>query len=151
MNNRFQTHWILSIFMHALLLGMPSLIHAQENTTKALFEMPKWVSMIDDSLVNYYEVQKEFTTFWKNRIRPEEDAAFGQETDNQKREREEYRELRMKMNSDEIQYDDLLIYHHKRCKNWLHEMKPYVQIDGRVLTMHERMQIWNRQKEELKK
>ena len=151
MKNRFQTNWILYISLQAILLGMPSLTQAQEKTTKASFEMPKWVSMIDDSLANYYEVQKEFTTFWKNRIRPEEDAAFGQETDKQKKERIEYRELRMKMNNIEIQYDDLLIYHHKRCKNWLREMKPYVQANGRVLTMHERMQIWNKQQEELKK
>ncbi len=121
---------------------------------------PVWIKMIDDPAVNYYEALKAYSEYWKYHVKPageEEEMAEG-EKDSKEREREVRREVRKdkkKVFTEEDrkkQNENVVMkYQVKRFEQWAREMKPFVQEDGRILSDKERMEIWNRQQEEINK
>jgi hypothetical protein len=42
-------------------------------------------------------------------------------------------------------------YECKRFDNWKREVKKFVQEDGHILSYDQKLEIWNRQQEEIKK
>ena len=120
---------------------------------------PVWIKMIDDSTTNYYEAIKAYNEYWKHHVKPageEVEMAEG-EKDAGERAREVKREIKedsKRVLSEEdikkMNENNMMKYHVKRFEQWAREVKPFVQEDGRILTEHERMEIWNRQQEEIK-
>lgn len=104
--------------------------------------------MIDNPSTNYFEAINAFDSFWADKEKPreEEEMEAGEEDRNQP----EQSAAKVSMTPGEREYNVQLAYHAKRFINWIHEMKPYVQPDGRILNMDERMNIWYRQQAELK-
>ncbi|MBK7959080.1 MAG: hypothetical protein IPK03_13885 [Bacteroidetes bacterium] len=102
--------------------------------------------MMEQDGGNYFETVKAFETFWKSRTMPkmieEEHMADGPEKAN--------KEIR-KMSKRAVKNRDFnqeMIYQIKRYNRWKREMEPYVQEDGRILTMDERLKLWREQKTE---
>ena len=121
---------------------------------------PAWVKMMDDSATNYYEAIRVYNEYWKNHVKPagEEEEMKEGNKDSNEREREVKREIRHDrkrvVTEEDLkkQNENVFIkYQVKRFEQWTREVKPYVQEDGRILTPSERMEIWSRQQEEMKK
>ena len=116
---------------------------------------PVWIKMIDDPKTNYYEAIKAFDTYWNGKLKPmleeeEEGISGGKESREQKREHEAYEKKLKAMTPTEKNEFDLMVYQCKRFENWKREILPYVQEDGRILTIEERIQIYNRQQDDIK-
>ena len=113
---------------------------------------PVWIKMIDDPNTNYYEAIKAFDMYWKDRIKPIKEEDILNEKLNEKEERE-YKILEKQlatMTPAEKNEYDLMVYQCKRFSNWKRESLPYVQEDGRILTIEERQQIYYKQQEEIR-
>ena len=118
---------------------------AQTKYNEAEFKTkPVWITMMDDSAVNYYQAVKAFDMYWAGRIKPEEDAEKGEENRREEKERRRYEKKLAKMTPAERNEFDRVNYQYKRFVNWMHEVKPYVQVSGRILTRQQRVDIRNR-------
>jgi hypothetical protein len=127
---------------------------------RAPMEVPKWVNMMDDPEVNYFEAIKAYDEFWKTTPKPvEEDemesaASSKGKTERQIRrernEREREYDKKKKLSGSELERAEYLKYQSKRFENWAREVKPWVQENGHVLNDEERTAIWRKQQEELK-
>jgi flagellar biosynthesis protein FliP len=108
-------------------------------------ELPSWVAMIDNSNVNYFVAVKTFNDFWKGKIKPIEEMDIKDMealTDEEKAARKNYFENLTQSQRAEF---DILQYHYKRFKQWKKDVLQYVQEDGRILSLEERMAIWEKQ------
>ena len=115
---------------------------AQTKYNEAEFKTkPVWITMMDDSAVNYYQAVKAFDMYWAGRIKPEEDAEKGEENRREEKERRRYEKKLAKMTAAERNEFDRVNYQYKRFVNWMHEVKPYVQASGRILTRQQRIDI----------
>ena len=121
---------------------------------------PAWVKMIDDPNVNYYVAIQTYTDYWKQHSKPSGEEEEGSEGDQNFKERQRKINKEIKKDKDrklsevelKIQNDKVVMkYQVKRFEQWAREVKPFVQEDGRILTDKERMEIWNKQQEEIKK
>lgn len=143
------------IFYFTVLIGLSA--SAQSKKTIQVehpdySQNPEWIKMIDNPNTNYYEAVKAFDTYWKNRIKPEGEDDFINENASRKEERERKRQKKelAKMTPPERNEYNILKYQCKRYENWVHEVKPFVQEDGRILTQQERIEMWNKQQTEIK-
>lgn len=109
---------------------------------------PAWISMIDDSTANYFTAIRAYETWWKFHEKPmEEEEGFM----NQEKEKEILRENDRHLTKKEMQemeIRDRMVYQCKRFENWKREVLPFVQEDGRILTLRERAELWKKQQEE---
>jgi hypothetical protein len=124
-------------------------IRHEKKKLKHYAKEPVWVDMMEDPSVNYFEADKAFKTFWKDRKAPvendiiidgkemkehnEDRSRLGQilhaEEDKEEKELEEYR------------------FEHKKFKHWQMMVEPYVQEDGRILSNEEILEIWKQQRQ----
>ncbi|MBL7766795.1 MAG: hypothetical protein JNJ58_11915 [Chitinophagaceae bacterium] len=111
---------------------------------------PLWVAMIDDPGTNYYEALKAYKLYWENRIEPD-DEEEAMDRDRIKGPKDKAREamLAKMMPAEKANYDRLK-YQCKRFEGWKKEVRPFVQEDGRILTIAERIAIREKQIEESK-
>ena len=108
-------------------------------------ELPSWVAMIDNPNVNYFEAVKTFNDYWKGKIKPIEEMDIKDMealTAEEKATRKNYFENLTPSQRAEF---DILQYHYKRFKQWKKEILALVQEDGRILSLEERMAIWEKQ------
>lgn len=99
---------------------------------------PVWITMMQDTLSNYFEVEKAFNTYFQHHIKPE-----GEEAEiNEYREREKTVSKRRRR---KIEAENSLRMDVKRYELWHEKMLPYVQDDGHILTPAERLKIWREQ------
>jgi hypothetical protein len=111
--------------------------------------LPAWVSMIDNPEVNYFEAVKAFDLYWSDKQRPEEEFEEKDATGKEEKEREKSEAMRAQMTIEQREEYNLMKYHYKRFENWAREVKPFVQEDGRILSVQERIDIWHKQQEEI--
>jgi len=113
-----------------------------------------WISMIDNPKANYYEAIKAFDTYFAYHKKPkDEDDSKTSSKENAKDKDEEDdndNEYLKSLSAEELNNYAMMKYHVKRFENWIREMKPFVQEDGRILTDEERIAIWNKQQDEIK-
>ncbi|HNB80667.1 MAG TPA: hypothetical protein PLP34_00755 [Chitinophagaceae bacterium] len=112
--------------------------------------LPHWVTYIDRTDINYYTALAEFDAWWKGKARPELDREEEHMSREERQEAEQAERARKKMSTEERTYDDLLLYHYKRFMNWKQEVRIFVQEDGHILSMDERLDLWKKQQDELK-
>ena len=105
---------------------------------------PLWIVMMDDTLTNYFEAQKEFESFWKFRKLPIEEEEIIGHTQLKEEDRRSWiskifatKKLRKEEESERYAFE------YKKFKNWERAMHPYVQDDGSILTPAQRIAIWN--------
>lgn len=124
--------------------------------------------MMNDPNTNFYEAVKAYETYWQYHVKPNpeseemEQAAQPSsekmtdkekkklESENRDRERERKAESKKKLSEqDLLKLEEIreMTYQCKRFEDWMREVKPFVQNDGRILTAEERMEIYNKQKE----
>ncbi len=115
-----------------------------------------WIQMIDNPNTNYYVAIKAYDTYWQDKEKPEDEEDMmneersSKESSKEKKKEEKEREKKLqKMSPEQRRQLDELKYQCKRFENWKREVFPYVQEDGRILTMEERLDIWKKQQEEL--
>jgi hypothetical protein len=129
---------------------------------------PEWIKMINDPNANYFEAIKAYETYWKYHEKPngeeeemqKSNSSTEKMTDKEKKDSEELQrekeeERQKDMNKKYSQKDmkmleekQEMIYQCKRFDDWIREVKPFVQEDGRILSEEERMDIYKRQIEE---
>ncbi len=141
-----------------LILFYLSLPFANAQTPSSM-ETPKWVTMMEDPNVNFYEAVKEYESFWSTREKPKKEAEIfdalngkGRESGKSLEEMEADRlaKLGPKMEGRALEEMEYLKYQSKRFDKWVLEVKPWVQADGHILTYEERQAIWNKQQEEIR-
>lgn len=98
---------------------------------------PHWIQMMSDSTVNFFEADKAFREFWKNREEPEIE-------ENEKHEKKKRSLLRRMFESEEKEQAENAKYliEYKRFKQWRRDVEPFVQPDGSILSKEEQMKIW---------
>ena len=108
---------------------------------------PSWVTMMDDPNVNYFEAVKNFNDYWKNREKPvEEGDLFGSVGDREKEEAISRKKRRLTTEDPAKKY----AFEYKRFLWWMREMEPFVQEDGRIKSMNERISEWRVQQQQRK-
>lgn len=114
-------------------------------------ELPSWVAMIDNPTTNYFEAQKVFNDYWKGKIKPIEEMDIKDMEALTPEEKQIRKNYFQNLSQQERAEFDILQYHYKRFKQWKKEILQFVQEDGRILTMEERISIWEKQQIESKK
>lgn len=107
-----------------------------DSSDTKLKNKPKWVDMMYDSNVNYFQAKKEFQEFWKDRGEPEE------KDEHEKKEKRSLAKRIMKSDKAIEEENTELLLPYKRFRKWLVDMEPYVQPDGSILSIEEQKQIW---------
>lgn len=113
---------------------------------------PVWIKMIDNPNTNFYEAMKAYKMYWEGREKPsEEEEEMGELTKEKIREmkREERRNKPVDTKSaeerEQLVDKEYINYQNKRFMGWVHDVKPFVQEDGHILTEQERIDIWKKQ------
>ena len=142
------------VCLKAMLTLLPIIIlgtfaSAQETKTKkdSTPPPPSWITMMDDPDVNYYEAVKAFNEYWKNKEKPIEEGELFEAVENKEKEAE------LKQRKEKSKDEDpakKYAFEYKRFLWWMKEIEPFVQSDGRILSMDERISQW-KQSKELKK
>ena len=103
---------------------------------------PVWIKMMDDSTANYFETLDAYNTYWSKHEKPEDEE--GEIMNGEKKvDWSKFFFWRKKREAREHQERNWLRYQCKRFEWWKKENLPYVQPDGRILTMQERIRIFN--------
>ncbi len=94
---------------------------------------PVWITMMNDTNANYFEVVKAYDAFWKDRVKPEseeemQDAAKSGHAD--------------KDNDPHGAPLNQYAFECKKYEHWLQEVQPYIQPNGHILTPHEQLLLW---------
>jgi hypothetical protein len=109
---------------------------------------PVWKDMINDTIANFFEVQKAFELFWNGKELPEdEDDVIGEKG------RLKNTFINRVFNSRELKEQQLrqsLSFDYKRYRRWLIKTEPYIKEDGNIMTPTERIQLWQKHTNELK-
>ena len=128
-----------------LLCCLPIILFAQDKTTKRYAQEPLWIEMLDDTLANYFEVEKAFETYWNNHEKPEtEHDVIGEY-----KEREAGRVSRRKQRRIEAENNMRIAI--RKYEVWHELIIPYVQSDGRIMYPSERLKLDAEIKNSIKK
>ncbi|MBL0102873.1 MAG: hypothetical protein IPP51_03415 [Bacteroidetes bacterium] len=113
--------------------------------------------MMNDPNVNYYEAVEAFNTYFKSHELPgeeEEEELMGStpeaRAEFEKEMKRENKKIRTDKQRAELVEREQMTYQVKRFRNWMHEVLPFVQENGHILTMEERAEIWRKQQAEKK-
>ncbi|MEY3416826.1 MAG: hypothetical protein RL711_134 [Bacteroidota bacterium] len=125
-----------------VLLAFVSSANAQTNlrsqsTLKEYRNHPHWISMMDDSTVNYLEAKVAFDEFWRGKPTPEELNEGEVEGENEAHERNIFARL---LKSDKQYKAEIVVYafEHRKFNYWLRHNAPYVKEDGSLMSQTER-------------
>jgi dTDP-4-dehydrorhamnose reductase len=120
---------------------MHSNAQSAKYTEKDYTHNPVWVEMLDDTLANYFEVEKAFNIYFKHNDLPaSEHDMIG--------EYKERRKTPSKRQQIKVEQESYLRRQVKKYHRWREKMLPYVQEDGRILTPTERLAIWKQIKDQ---
>jgi len=140
------------------LFGANGLWAQTDTVVEKANNLPVWVQMMNDENTNYYEAVKAFEDYFKIHAMPGEEVeeelmgASDKAKENYEREmKEENKEITTAQQRKELVEREQLSYQVKRFRNWMQEMKAFVQEDGHILSSEERVRIWQQQQEEMKR
>lgn len=146
MNNNFSLKEKLCAFLKSKLLFLLicfsfSAFAQNECSKKQLREFRNhahWVSMMNDSTVNYFQAKIAFEEFWKGKPTPESIM------EGEKEEQGEERSLISRiLKSEKTYHAEILEYsvEHKKFLHWLRVNKPYVKEDGSIMSEEEKQAL----------
>jgi hypothetical protein len=108
------------------------------NAEKKYAKKPLWITMMDDTKINFFEIEKAYNVYWQHHEKPEgEDYEIGAY-----REREKTPSKRKQRRISEENDIRMAV---KKYEVWHEQTLPYVQPDGRILSAEERLSIWRNQ------
>lgn len=101
-----------------------------------------WIAMMDNPNTNYFEAVANFEAFWNDKRKPTEEGELFEKA-------EEGKDVEKTNNPDEpaVKY----YFEYKKFKHWQNDIGPYVQPDGRILTMDEMIEIHKQQQKLIEK
>lgn len=116
-------------------------------TAQSKVKPPLWVTMMDDPNVNYFEAVKTFNDYWKTREKPvEEGELFESVGDKEKEQSLKQKKGRLGTEDPAKKY----AFEYKRFLWWMREVEPFVQSDGKIKGMNERINEWRTQQQQRK-
>ena len=130
------------IFLLVLIVLTTQLLFAQKNKQTIV---PKWITMMDDTAVNYYEAVNEFDNYWKDREKPVGEHELFSASNNEKQDKHFIYSKKGKKR-DKNKY----AFEYKKFKNWQERMLPFVKEDGSIMNGDERLKQWNQQRQQRK-
>ena len=121
-----------------LLCGVGHQVLAQEgNSEKDYKKNARWIQMMDDPNVNFYEAEKAFNIFWEDRGEPEKEQ--GEEHEKERH----FSVKRIFVSEEKLEWENLqYATEYKRYKQWRMDVLPFVQPDGSILSKEEQEEIW---------
>jgi hypothetical protein len=152
------TNMKLKLALFAALAMLSSTLYAQQ--APAGMETPRWVYMMEDPNVNFFDAIKEYQAYWKTHTKPvSESELFEKENKRPKeerqaeaeREQERLQKLGKELSGAELEQTEYLKYQSKRFDKWVIEVKPWVQENGHILSYEERRAIWEKEEAEKRK
>jgi hypothetical protein len=128
-----------------LLFLLVSTVSAQTTTTKSkpnYSKQPVWIEMMDDTLTNYYEVEKAYNEFWANRVKPQMESDVIGEGAGEKYHKSVIERFFMSKKERQEEEAQKYAFVCKKYEYWKIMVQQYVQPDGRILTPTERVNAW---------
>ncbi|MEI6312675.1 MAG: hypothetical protein WCP57_10485 [Bacteroidota bacterium] len=101
-------------------------------------KFPHWILMMEDPKVNYFEAQKAFDLFWKNRKKPIEEKEILGTIAEESITDDKALTRRLKKLPESSRN---LTFQYKKFMYWSEMIKPYVQEDGSILSEEQIQQI----------
>ena len=102
-------------------------------------DYPYWIKMMEDTMVNFYQAEKAFNAYWKNRVRPATDDNESYNPNKRDEDEDEEAEATANIN---IEY----VYDYKRFKAWEQSVKNFVMDDGHIMYPQQRVRIYQQLK-----
>jgi hypothetical protein len=120
-------------------------INAQQKVFVSKPSDTAWIQMMENPNVNYLKAVENFETFWKNKRKPKEESEVFEEVEslNEDKKVEKF----TNPNEPAVKY----FFEYKKFKQWQQDVLPYLQPNGSILNMEERIVIWKQQQEIIKK
>jgi hypothetical protein len=138
--------------LHALIpllviLACCTRLQAQQSKSDSA-NYPRWVKMMDDPNVNFFEIEKEFNDFWQGKVLPIEENEIMNEKENSERKRKFFLGTLFKKKADNDKEDgEKYAFEYKKYQWWRRQVLPYVQPDGRILSTAEQVEIVSQQRQ----
>jgi hypothetical protein len=126
------------LYLSVLLLSLRmACIAGPVYTEREYAREPKWISMITDTSVNYFEAEKAFRIYFEHHDKPagEEESIGGTPDNDRKLNRRRIRA---------IEANNRMRMEVKKYERWHDKMRPFVQSDGAIMTPSQRLEIWRR-------
>lgn len=124
----------------ALQLFISSCSSSKKTTTELQEKKPlsdtAWIAMMDNPKTNYFEAVENFEAFWKDKKKPVEEGELFEKTENGKD---------VEKSGDQNEPAVKYYFEYKKFKHWQRDIGPYVQADGRILTMDEIIELHKQQ------
>jgi hypothetical protein len=140
---------VLSIVLFLLLAITIQSCNTLKNTTvskeKDKLSDTAWIAMMDDPGTNYNKAVQNFETFWKYKRKPTEEGKLFEEAE--KGEVQPNEKKYTDTNEPAVKY----YFEYKKFKQWQQDVQAYVQADGRILTMNERLNVVRQQQQAAEK
>ena len=121
----------------ALLMSVTAFSQAKPATEKEYAKKPYWIKMLDIEGVNYYEVIKAYTIYWKHHELPEEEADRYIGKGNQGKEKLSKKELK------ELRESNKMRFQVKKFMHWKIKNEPFVKENGNIMTPEERVRFYH--------
>ncbi|MBK5284763.1 MAG: hypothetical protein JJE25_05130, partial [Bacteroidia bacterium] len=103
---------------------------------------PYWIEMMNDTSSNYFEAEKAFTLFWKNRIEPVEEKDIFEANNQKQEDRKSLLEKLFKSREEKQREEsEKYAFQYKKFRHWQMMTEHYVQSDGRILYPSERLEL----------
>lgn len=135
----------MKYFVPALMLAscLSTTLPAQQTfSDKSCRKNPHWISLMEDTLANYNDVERAFNLYWEEHEMPhEEDAVLGMKDAGEEERRNPDRWLKRLFGSRRGPDETEIAYALKRYRHWQLTVEPWVQDDGTILTPFQRRQI----------
>jgi hypothetical protein len=141
-NNR--TKCAFAAVLMVAFLCTTQIVFAQQKGLVNKLSDTAWVQMMENPNVNYLEAVENFENYWKNKRKPKEESEVFEEAEEPKKEEKE--EKFTDPNEPAVKY----FFEYKKFKQWQQDVAPYLQPDGTILQMDDRIKIWKRQQEIIK-
>jgi hypothetical protein len=125
-------------------LSTTQIIFAQQNGLINKLSDTAWIHMMENPNVNYNQAVENFEAYWKNKRKPKKESEVFEEADEPKKDKKE--EKYTDPNEPAVKY----FLEYKKFKHWQQDVAPYLQPDGTILQMDDRIIIWKKQQEIIK-
>jgi hypothetical protein len=126
------------VTFYVLIMSIQS-CNTSKNTTvrkeKEKLSDTAWIVMMDDPNTNYNKAVENFEAFWKDKRKPIEEGKLFKEAEKSEMQRVE--KTYTATNEPAVKY----YFEYKKFKQWQQDVQAFVQADGRILTMDERLKI----------
>ena len=94
---------------------------------------PDWIKMMNDPKVNYYKAVAAFNQYWEKRDKPKSEGEVFEKKDS-------------KIRKYKTKETEKYAMEYKKFLLWQQQMRPFVKEDSNILSKSERLEIWEKEK-----